>query len=812
MIWQNLKFAVKMLGKSPLLSVTAVAALALGIGANTALFSVIDAVLLRPLSYPHPERMVEILRAYPDGNVQSTTTTKFAFWQRENHSFEAMAAHSFLPIGLNLVGRGEAQRLAGLAVSADYFRVLGVEPMLGRMFTATEDKRGAGKFAVLSYALWERIFGGQASAIGKTLAISNDSYQVIGVMPRGFDTPQHAELWVPLQLAMDPKDRANDYPVIARLKPGVNLAMAQADMRVVGERFRQAYGSDYMNKTESVAVWKFRDFLVGDAKQPLWILLAAVGFVLLIACANVANLLLARSAGREREMAVRVAVGASSRQIIGQLLTESLLLALVGAATGTLLASLCLPLLLRLTPKAIPQLAESTIDWKVLAFALLVAVVTGLLFGLFPAVQSARLGIANPLRESGTRTTTNAASQRVRQGLVVAEIAITLLLLIGASLLVRTLGNLQAVRPGFEAKNVLTMQVSLSANYESPRQLGVLIRRLSARLMTLPGVESVTSANMLPMTAWSDLPFEIAGRPTTLENMPDERYRFVAQDYFRTLRIPVKEGREFTERDTTDSELVMVINEALARKYFSKQNPLGQQVTVARILGPVFADRPRTIVGVVGDTHDTGLERPSPPQFFEPMAQIPPALLKGQSALTPASWMVRTTGDPMAMAERVRREALTVAGDLPLGEAKALTEVLSESLARQRFMVTLLTVFAGLALLLGSVGLYGVVSYSVAQRTRELGIRSALGAQRADLLRLVVGEGMRLTAIGLAIGVAAAFALTRFLQSLLFGVSPADPLILGAVTSLLGMVGLVACFVPAYKASRVDPLVALHQE
>ena len=812
MIWQNLKFAIKMLGKSPLLSLTAVAALALGIGANTAIFSVIDAVLLRPLSYPHPERMVEILRAYRSETGSSTTPTKFAFWQRENQSFEAMAAHSFLPIGLNLVGRGEAQRLAGLAVSADYFRVLGVEPMLGRMFTAAEDKRGAGKFAVLSYALWERIFGGQASAIGKTLAISNDSYEVIGVMPRGFDTPDHADVWVPLQLVVDPKDRANDYPVIARLKKGVTLAMAQADMRVVGERFRKTYGSDYMNKTESVAVWKFRDFLVGDAKQPLWILLAAVGFVLLIACANVANLLLARSAAREREMAVRVAVGASSRQIIGQLLTESLLLALVGAASGTLLASLCLPLLLRLTPKAIPQLADATIDWKVLLFALGVAVFTGLLFGLFPAVQSARLGIANPLRESGTRTTTNAASQRVRQGLVVAEIAITLLLLIGASLLLKTLGNLQAVRPGFDANNVLTMKMSLSAHYATPRQLGELYRRVAARLESLPGVESVALANMLPMTDWSDLPFEIVGRPVKLENMPDEKYRFVTQSYFRTLRIPVVKGREFTDRDTTDSERVIVINEAFAREYFPKQNPLGEQILVARIMGPLFADRPRRIVGVVGDTHDDGLERPSLPQMFEPLAQIPPTLLSGQATLVPGCWMVRTAGNPMAIAERVRREALTVAGDLPMGEAKALTEVLSESLGRQRFMVTLLTVFAGLALLLGSVGLYGVISYSVAQRTRELGIRSALGAQRTDLLRLVVGEGMRLTAVGLAMGAAAAFGLTRFMHSLLFGVSPADPLILGAVTSLLGMVGLVACFVPAYKASRVDPLVALHQE
>jgi predicted permease len=809
---RDLRYSIKALRRTPLITALAIVTLALGIGANTALFSVINAVLLRPLTYPHPERIVEVMRQFPNETIWATTATKFAFWRTENHSFEAMAAHSFVPVGLNLVGRGEPQRLAALITTADYFRVLGIQPAIGRSYTAAEDKPGSGKFAVLSFPLWQKLFHGDREVLGKTLSLSDESYQVIGVMPRGFESPQQADLWVPMQLKIDPSDISNNYPVIARLKQGVTLAMARADMKIVAEHFHKAYGSDKMSDHESIALSSFRDFLTDSTKRPLWILLATVGLVLLIACANVANLLLARSASRQREMAIRVAIGASSSQLIKQLLAESLVLAFAGAIAGCLLASAFLPLLLRLAPPDIPRLAGAAIDVQVLVYALLVAITTGILFGLFPAIQSARLGIANPLREGGTRITTNVASSRVRQTLVVAEIAITLLLLIGASLLIDTLKNLQSVRAGFDAHGVLTMQMSLSDKYTDGAALAKLNARVAARLEASPGVTSVATAGFLPLTPFADLPFEIVGRPTKPDDMPDENYRLVSPKYFATLRIPVKSGREFDERDAADSAPVIVISNALAKRYFPRENPIGQQILVGRAMGPIFADKPRRIIGVVGDIRDKGLDQPPTPEFFEPEAQVPPALLHLFFETLPLNWIVRTARDPMAIAEQIRREALTVAGDLPMADPRPLERIVSDSLSRERFVMGLLSLFAGLALLLGTVGLYGVISYSVAQRTRELGIRSALGARRRNLLSLVVGEGMRLAVAGLLLGLLCAFALTRYLQSLLYGISPSDPVVLTAVTALMGAVTLAACFFPAYRASRIDPLVALHEE
>ncbi|HEX4164198.1 MAG TPA: ABC transporter permease [Bryobacteraceae bacterium] len=814
MIVQNLRYAVRSLRKSPLLTATAVAALALGIGANTALFSVINVVLLQRLSYPHPEQIVELSRAY-HGNSEFSyfvSAPKFAFWAGQNHSFEAVAAHTFTPVGLNLVGQGEPQRLGAMAATAGYFQVFGVRPLIGRTYTAAEDNPGAGHYAVLSYGLWRKLYHGDPNVVGKALPLSDQSFTILGVMPRDFTDPAHADLWVPLQLKIDPSDISNNYPVIARLKPGVSLESARADMRLVADRFHQTYPHQPFDKDESVAVLKFHDFLVGSAKAPLWILLASVGLVLLIACANVANLLLARSTSRQREMAIRVAVGASGRQIVVQSMTESLLLALSGAAAGCLLAASLLPTMLYLVPADIPQLGAARIDWRVLLFALAVAVFTAILFGLFPAVQSARLGIANPLRESGTRTTTNAVSRRARQSLVVAELAITLLLLIGAALLIKTLRNLQTVLPGFAANNVLTLQMSLGDKYAQPEPLAQVTERVTNRLRTIPGVVSVATAGMLPMNAMVDLPFDVVGRTTKADDIPDEKYRFVSGDYFATLSIPVVSGREFTEQDRANAAPVMVINQAFANKYFPKENPLGQQIVIGRVMGPKFTDKPRRIVGVTGNVRDSGLDSPAPPEMYIPEAQAPSSMLALDLTIFPVNLIVRTTHDPMSMAGLIRREALTTAGDIPMTEAHPLTDVLRDSLARQKFVMTLLTVFAGLALLLGVVGLYGVISYSVAQRTRELGIRSALGAKRADLLRLVVSEGMRLTGIGLLCGLVAAYALTRFLQSLLYGVSAIDPVVLAAVTLILAGVGLVACVLPAYRASRVDPLVALHQE
>ena len=811
MFIQNIRYSIKALRKAPVMTVTATVALALGIGANTALFTVINAVLLKPLPYSHPERIVELMRHYPGIDIWATTPAKFAFWQRENHSFEAVAAYNFFTVGLNLVGSGEPQRLTAQAVSADYFRVLGASPFLGRTYTAQEDKPGAGHYAVLSHALWRKHFDSDSDVLGKNLSLSSANYEVIGVMPAGFDTPQHPDLWVPLHLSIDPADRSNAFAVIARLKPGVSIKLAEEDLKLAAQRFRKAYGSELIDTQESVSVFRYHDYLVGDAKRPLSILLAAVGFVLLVACANVANLLLARSAVRQREIAVRVAVGASGSQIVGQLLVESLMMSLVGAVCGCILAQAFLPLLLHLAPTNIPQLAGATIDATVLFYTLFVALLTGVSFGLFPAIQSARSGMAGPLSEAGTRTTGHAASKRVRQALVITEVAVSLLMLIGASLLIKTIGNLDTVQLGFDPRHVLVMQMSVDNRFRDPSALAQLNTKVATRLRSIPGVVSAASTAVPPFAISPDLPFEVVGGPASRDTL-NERYSFVSPHYFSTLRVPLLAGRDFSEQDTSQSSPVLTVNQAFAGKYFPRKNPLGQQILIGRMMGPNFADKPRRIIGIVGDARNEGLNRAAAPEMYEPASQVPRNLLEFDLSLMPLSWVIRTTRDPMPLVEQIRREALTVAGDMPMAEPRSLDSLLSDSMARHRFVMTLLSIFASITLLLGTVGIYGVISYSVAQRMREMGIRSALGAHRSDLLALVVGEGMRLAGLGLGIGLLAAFGLTRFLESMLYGVSRSDPQVLAGMTAAMTVTAFMACFVPAYRASRVDPLVALHEE
>jgi putative ABC transport system permease protein len=813
MLMQDIKYAVRTLRKTPAMTLTVIAVLALGIGANTALFTVVNTVLLRPLNFPNPERIVTLQRHWPGFDAWSVTPTKFDFWRRESHSFAAIAAVGFAPVGLNLAGMGEPQRLASLPASSEYFQVLGVSPLLGRTFSADEDKRGSGDFAVLSYSLWQSLFHGDPKVVGRSISLSHSSYEVLGVMPANFDFPQRPDLWTPLQLQIDPSDLANDYEVMARLKPGVSLENAQQDLQLVAQRFRNAYGSNLMSTQESISILRYHDWIVGDVRPTLFVLLIAVGFVLLIACANVANLLLARSAAREHEMGIRVALGASSSQIVRQLLTESLLLSAAGTVGGLLLARASMPLLVRLAPANMPQLMNTTIDRHVLLYAIAIAIFTGVLFGLFPALQSKRLGIANPLRESGTRTTSNRAANRVRQCLVIGEVAISLVLLAGASLLLKTISNLEDVRPGFDPHNVLTMQMSLQDDrYKTAGSVAQLTTKIVTRLEALPGVTAAATTNLLPMNPYFDLPFEIIGHPTTRENMPDERYRFVSPHYFSALKIPIVAGRAFSERDTSQAVPVIIINEAFAREYFPKQNPLGQQILVGRIMGSKFADKPRQIVGVVGSIRDEGLGKPAPAEMFEPAAQVPDSLVELDNKLAPLSWVVQMTRDPMSMAEQIRRETLAVSGGIPMAEPKPLEETVSTSVARQRFTMTLLSIFAGLAAFLAAIGLYGVISYSVAQRTRELGIRSALGARRGDLLALIIGQGFRLVGIGLGIGVLAALGVTRFLQGMLYDVKPSDPVLLLEATALMGFVALAACWFPARRAARIDPLVALRED
>lgn len=815
-ISKDARYALRQFGRNPGFTTVALLTLALGIGATTSLFTVLDAVLLRSLPYPHPDQLVELMRHYPGADVWATNPTKFDFWRRENAVFSSVAAYSVAPAGLNLAGSGEPRRLAALPATSGFFRVFDVHPMLGRTFTRDEDRPGAGHYAVLSYGLWQQLFHGDPGAIGKTLTLSNAEYQVLGVMPAAFDTrtflaSQHIDLWVPLQLKIDPADVANDYCVIARLKSGTLLKQAQQNLNVVAQRFRSVY-PNLIGPTESISIARYHDFLAGDAKRTLWILLAAVAFLLLLACANVANLLLAKAAVRRREMSVRVALGATGAQLIRQLLTESLLLSLSGGGLGCLIAAVLVPVLIRLTPTEMPLLAGIGMDSGVLLFTLSIAVLTGLAFGLLPALQSARLGIVNPLLEASRRTTMSATSSRLRHLLAIGEIAISIVLLIGASLLVKTMVNLASVAPGFDATNVLTMQMSLDDRLNSSQSVARMALEVTNRLKTIPGVQSVANVNMLPLVPYLDLPFEIIGRKPPTDNPLDELYRFASPDYFTTLKVPLKLGRSFSERDTAVSAPVLIVNEAFVQKYFSNENPLGQQIVIGRLMGPAFADRARQIVGVVGSLRDAGLGEPAPPEMFVPEAQVPDTLMQVDRQLTPLNWVIRTSENPMALTERICRETLVSSGGIPMAAPKLLSGIVAESVASQRFLMILLSIFAAIALLLGTIGLYGVISYSVAQRTREMGIRTALGARRADLLKLIVGEGMRIVTIGLVVGLIAASALTRFLRAILFGVSASDPTALATVTILLAFVALAACFIPAMRASRVNPVIALRED
>jgi predicted permease len=814
MSFSDLKYAARTLRKSPVITITAIAALALGIGANTALFSVVNAVLLRPMNYPHAERIVEITRSFQGGkfNSPSVTATKFDFWRTQNQSFEAVAAYDFLPLGINLTGRGEPQRLSSLPVTAGFFQVLGVQPFLGRSFSESEDKPGAGHFAVISYGLWQRLFDGDRHAVGRTVTLNNAGYTVLGVMPRDFDFPEAADVWTPIQLQIDPADHSNNYKVIGRLKSGVSLQQAAEDMRLVGQRFRQRFSSAAMDDTEDVSVIGFHSWIVGNVRPMLLVLMGAVGFVLLIACANVANLLLARSAARRQEMAVRAALGASGGRLMRLLFTESLLLSLAGAALGILVAQSSLPLLLGLAPANLPLLPRVSIDWGVILFAVAIAVLTGFLFALFPALQSIRLGIGNPLRDSGNRTTANASANRARQVLVVAEVAISLILLIGAGLLIQTFKNLSGVDPGFDTRHVLTTQMSVSDDrFRKTAAVAQLTNRIVTRLEAMPGVAAVATTITLPTEIGPDLSFEIVGRPPSNQVL-DEQWRSITPHYFSALQIPVVAGRAFTLQDTQQSRAVVIVNEAFARKHFPKQSPIGRQILIGRGLGPIFADRPRQIVGVVGDTRDTGLGAPPPPILYEPLAQVPDGLIGLDNQLAPLNWVIRTSSGAMPTAEQIRRETLTASGGVPMAEPRLLERVVGASISRQRFSMALLAIFAGLAMLLGAIGIYGVISYSVAQRTRELGIRSALGATRGDLLKLVIGQGMWLAGIGLMVGLFSALGLTQFLRGMLYGVTAFDPVVLISVTALLAAVALAACWFPARRAARIDPAVALRQD
>ena len=810
---QDVRFARRMMFKNPAFTTVAVLALALGIGANTAIFSVVNAVMLRPLPYEEPHELVAVVRASEDGGTSdSVSMTKFVHWRDYNTVFEGLGAYDVLGAGHNLTGGDRPERIRGIRVSTELFSVLGVEPQVGRSFVPEEGLPGGEAVVIVSDGLWKSRFGGDPGLVGQPIRLSNKSYTVIGIMPQGFQFTPPADVWTALQPVADSQDQANLIALLGRLKPGMNLEEANVGLTLLAAQFRNTY-PELMSDQETIRAVGYQYSLTSDLRPALLILLGAVGFVLLIACANVANLLLARAASRSREIAVRTAMGAPRIRLIRQLLTESAMLSLAGAALGLTLSHWGLKALLAMSPAEIPDLLQTGLDVRVLAFTLGIALVTGLLFGVVPALQASRQNLRETLHESGTRATSGTGSRRLRGALVVAEVAFSLVLLIGAALLLRSFGELRDIDPGFNPSNVLTMQMSMTGGqYDTTESQHTLFRSALERIELLPTVESAATITNLPTEPGPDLPFEIEGRPVEDGQFLNAQYRVVSPNYFTAMGVPLIRGRHFELRETAGSTPVVIINDTLARRDFPDEDPLGRLMTIGRVMGPGFEDPPRQIVGVVGDTREFGLDQDAPATLFVPTAQVPDQLTALAATLLPVSWVVRTRGEPLLASTSVQAAIAAIDPSHPVSNIRSMDQVLSAWMARAQFTTLLLSIFAAVALLLASIGIYGTMSYSVSQRTHEIGLRRALGAAEGQMVGLVVRHGMLLTGTGLGIGLVVAFAITRVMAGLLFGIGATDPTTFTLVAATLGLIGLVACYLPARRATQIDPTVALRYE
>ena len=799
----------------------ALAALAIGIGANVAIFTVVDAVLLQPLPYPQPDRIMKLGRRFRAGVGDSNSIPKYMVW-RQNDVFEAMAIYDFGALAMNLGSGNPPEPVKGAHVSADYFKVFGVLPIAGRTFSQAEDLPHGPAVAVLSYGVWQMRFGGAGDVIGRPILLNGVPYDVVGILPNSFHSDPEADVWIPLQADPNSTNQGHYLNVAGRLKRGVTPAAAEAQMKIVGERFRRL-NPKWMDADESVAVVPMREATTGDVRTALLVLFGAVALVLLIACANVANLLLARAAGRQRELAIRSAMGADRGRMVRQLLTESVLLSGCGGLLGLALGAWGVRALLLLVPGNIPRVTDPNgtgilipvLDWRVTAFTIGLSLVTGVMFGLFPALQTSKPDLVSTLKEASGRSGTSLRHKRVRSVLVVTEMALALVLLVGAALLIRTFVGLRSVESGIDAHNVLTFQTSLAGTaYSSTASVSNLTTQVVQRIEAVPGVDAATSTIALPVESGIDLPFTIVGKPPARgEYTGDEQWRSVSPHYFSAFRIPLVHGRVFTDRDTASGPRLVIINEAMAKKYWANEDPIGQLIVIGKGLGPQFEEPPRQIVGIVGNVRENGLARNAATSvMYIPQSQMTEGLTTLANNVIPLSWAVRTTTDPMPLRVAIERELRGVDGQIVISHERTMEQVLSGAVARQSFNMVLLSIFAGAALVLAAIGIYGLMSYSVEQRTQEIGIRMALGANRATMLKTVLREGMTLAIVGVAIGLVLAYGLTRLLASLLFGVKTSDPFTFVAVAGVLTIVAATAAFIPARRATTIDPAIALRYE
>ncbi len=818
-LFQDLRYGARMLFKNPGITFVVILALALGIGANTAIFSVVDAVLLRPLPYPESDRLVFLNETSKAMDEISVSYPNFTDWRNQNHVFENIGVYN--RSSYNLTGVGDAERIVTGQVSADMFAALRANPAMGRLFTNDEDKPGGTPVVLLSHPLWQRRFGGQANILNQQLMLNNKSYTVIGIMPEGFQFPTRVEMWVPVgQLSGEAswQSRGNHPGLygVARLKPGVTFAQAKAEMDTIGANLEKQYQDS--NAGNGIGLHPLLEVFVGDVRRPLWVLFAAVAFVLLIACANIANLLLARAQSRQKEMAIRSAMGAGRWRIARQLLTESVLLALIGGTLGMLVAQWGIKLILYISPDALPRSKEIGLDWRVLAFTIGLSFVTGLLFGLVPALQAGVVDVHETLKETGRGTS---GKHWLRSSLVVVEVATTLVLLVGAGLMIRSFYRLQKVNPGFSYDHLTSFTVALpQKKYAESEQREQFYNRLLENLRGLPGVEATAAASGLPLgnNGWQTS-FVIDGRPRPpREQTPLMEACLVTPDYFKAMNIPVKSGRVFDSHDDRswiagkdlsklddDEKFIaplnsIVIDEEFARRYWPGEEAVGKRIAMGSEKDPRFL----TVLGVVGRVKMEGLGTDSKRvQGYFPFAQIPSG---GMTVI------LKAAGDPNQLIAAVRQQVKAIDPDQPIYSVRTMDDIRSESVAPERLNLTLLSIFAGLALVLAVVGIYGVMSYTVTQRTHEIGIRMAIGAQPRDVFRMVIGQGMMLAFIGVVCGLIGAFGLTRLMASMLFGVEPTDPVTFAAIAVLLTGVALVACYVPGRRATKVDPVVSLRYE
>ena len=817
-LWQDIRYGVRMLWKNRSISAIVILALALGIGANTAIFSVVNAVLLRPLPYEDSDQLVFLNEKSPVLDEMSISYPNFTDWRTHNQTFEKMAVYN--RGSYNLTGSGEAERIVTGQMSADMFTVLRVSPLHGRVYTNDEDKPGGAPVVVLSYGLWQRRFGGQMSILNQAITLNNKSYTVIGIMPQTYQYPSRVEMWVPVGQLADQtswQERGNHPGLygVGRLKPGVTLAQAEADLNTLAANLEKQYPDT--NAGNRVRMRPLMEIYVSEVRRALWVIFAAVGFVLLIACANIANLLLARATARRKEMAIRTAVGASRWRLARQLLTESILLSLIGGAIGLMLARWGIDLILYVSPDAIPRSREIGLDWTVLVFTIGVSFATGILFGLIPAIQAGEVDVHETLKETGRGLS---GRQWLRSSLVVAEVATTLVLLIAAGLMIRSFYLLQKVNPGFSYEHLTSFSVALpEKKYATAEVRASFYNRLLENIRALPGVESAAAASGLPLgnNGWQ-MGFAIEGQPPP---SPDQRPLMesclVTPDYFKAMNIPVLRGRVFDDRDdrshlagrdlskmNEDEQFMagwnkIVIDEEFARRHWPNEDPVGK-----RIKQGANDSRALEVIGVVGRVKMEGLNQDSNRvQAYLPFLQLP---------FDSMTVIVKGSSDPNQLISSIRGAVKEIDPEQPIYNPRTMYEIRAESVASERLNLTLLSIFAGIALVLAIVGIYGVMSYSVTQRTHEIGIRMAIGARPRDVFAMVLGQGMKLALIGVAIGLLLAFALTRLMQTMLFGVEPTDVPTFAAISILLISVAVLACYLPGRRATKVEPTISLRYE